>query len=596
MDDRQIARNGDLRATIGAHSDKCQGTVDIKVHAPNESSFQGNRIAFQKLLAVVRMALLSNCKKIKNIRITGKVNNNTVYYAYINAENKWYLIDNHTKKQDMKKLPASLKGLDQLNGLSTDPKHNNLSLEEATNQGDVNTQYGLGVMYYMGWGVSKDHTKAIKWFRLNRKQIEQQANQGNANAQYNLGFMYHMGQGVPQDYTKAVKWYQKAANQGHANAQYELSGMYDGDEYSAGLGGVPQDLDKAVKLIQKAANQGLARAQYKLSLMYYHGFYMSSTVLLSWQKDYTKAIKWAQKAANQGNAEAQDLLYTMYNRGYGVPQDYAEVTKEFRKAAAQQEADEERAFIQGVESFRKNRQKHVDPLPALLAVAGSTMLAAKVLDNAFDNNSSQYIVENDISREKEVPSRGENILVDHKESDLLGNPDGYYTVTKTGISQIKVDEKTEDGNYLLNKYVVKFKGSSTVQNNSQINRVQKGQLASKGWWFPSYQQFRTTKYAAFPNRTECSGFLSETKSWSSPLVKKNNIPVTGGRTIAGYEYSGKSPLNRQPNTDSCAAIGADKYCNIHCTHWFTAEEQQQKGYLVSKRSDAFDLYSYLNSQ
>ncbi|MCK5373842.1 MAG: sel1 repeat family protein [Alphaproteobacteria bacterium] len=131
MDNRQIARNGDLLATINVRFDRCQRTVDIDVHAPDKLSFQGNRIAFQKLLAVVRMALLSNCKKIKNVRIAGKVNNNIVYHACINAENKWYLIDNHTKKQDMKKLPASLKGLDQLNGLSTDPKYSNLNLKAA---------------------------------------------------------------------------------------------------------------------------------------------------------------------------------------------------------------------------------------------------------------------------------------------------------------------------------------------------------------------------------------------------------------------------------------------------------------------------------
>ena len=40
------------------------------------------------------------------------------------------------------------------------------------------------------------------------------AEQGNVDAQYGLGLIYDLGRDVPEDNTEAVKWYRKAAEQG----------------------------------------------------------------------------------------------------------------------------------------------------------------------------------------------------------------------------------------------------------------------------------------------------------------------------------------------------------------------------------------------
>ena len=66
-------------------------------------------------------------------------------------------------------------------------------------QGDVEAQFNLGIMYQNGNGVLKDKTEAVKWYRLS-------AEQGYASAQYNLGVMYDEGNGVLKDYSEAVKW------------------------------------------------------------------------------------------------------------------------------------------------------------------------------------------------------------------------------------------------------------------------------------------------------------------------------------------------------------------------------------------------------
>ena len=95
-------------------------------------------------------------------------------------------------------------------------------------QGDVNVQFNLGLMYRRGQGVPQDNKEAAKWYR-------KASDQGIASAQNNLGYMYYSGEGVPQDYKESMKWYRKAAEQGYARAQLNLGLMYDYGE------GVPQD-------------------------------------------------------------------------------------------------------------------------------------------------------------------------------------------------------------------------------------------------------------------------------------------------------------------------------------------------------------------
>jgi TPR repeat protein len=55
-------------------------------------------------------------------------------------------------------------------------------------------------------------------------------------------------------------------------------------------------------------------------------------------QDYAEAVKWFRKAADQGMARAQSDLGFMYADGQGVPQDFAEAVKWFRKAADQRYA------------------------------------------------------------------------------------------------------------------------------------------------------------------------------------------------------------------------------------------------------------------
>ena len=54
------------------------------------------------------------------------------------------------------------------------------------------------------------------------REWEPLAEQGDVNAQSLLGMMYRGGLGVPKDLKTAVKWFTPAAEQGNANAQFTL--------------------------------------------------------------------------------------------------------------------------------------------------------------------------------------------------------------------------------------------------------------------------------------------------------------------------------------------------------------------------------------
>lgn len=75
------------------------------------------------------------------------------------------------------------------------------------------------------------------------------------------------------------------------------------------------------------AEQGDVAAEYKLAQLYYEGRGVP--------QDYAEASRWYRKAAEQGYAIAQFALGDLYFHGIGVRQDYAETVRWTQKAADQ---------------------------------------------------------------------------------------------------------------------------------------------------------------------------------------------------------------------------------------------------------------------
>jgi len=84
--------------------------------------------------------------------------------------------------------------------------------------GDIEAQYQLGIIYYHGEGLPQNHKAALHWF-------EQAGLQGDAEAQFNLGLMFGRGEGTAKDIKKSVEWFKLAAEQGHEGASEILKKM-----------------------------------------------------------------------------------------------------------------------------------------------------------------------------------------------------------------------------------------------------------------------------------------------------------------------------------------------------------------------------------
>ncbi|MGO9681324.1 MAG: protein kinase domain-containing protein [Beijerinckiaceae bacterium] len=87
-------------------------------------------------------------------------------------------------------------------------------------------------------------------------------------------------------------------------------------------------LDSAAPdLVQRTAASGDLEAQFLVGFIYYRG--------IGVPKNYGEALRWYRKAAEQGNAYAEADLGFAYENGEGVQKDYGEALRWYRKAAEQ---------------------------------------------------------------------------------------------------------------------------------------------------------------------------------------------------------------------------------------------------------------------
>ena len=86
-------------------------------------------------------------------------------------------------------------------------------------------------------------------------------------------------------------------------------------------------LAQDARVCRVRAEQGDAEAEAKLGSMYSHGQGVP--------QDYAEALRWYRKAADQGDRNAENGIALMYSQAQGVPQDYAEALRWYHKAADQ---------------------------------------------------------------------------------------------------------------------------------------------------------------------------------------------------------------------------------------------------------------------
>ena len=121
------------------------------------------------------------------------------------------------------------------------------------------------------------------------KAMKAKADDGNLDEQYRLGLVYHEGQGVEQNLPAAHELFAKAAKKGHARACNALGG-----QLIKGLG-CKKDVAAAHHWWLLAAKSGLPDAQANLGLLLSRG---EDGVV---KKDVVEAYKWLTLAARAEN-------------------------------------------------------------------------------------------------------------------------------------------------------------------------------------------------------------------------------------------------------------------------------------------------------
>lgn len=169
-------------------------------------------------------------------------------------------------------------------------------LIKAAQGGSVEAEYNLGVIYSDSEKNAQDYSQAYYWF-------EQAANNGNRDAQYNLGVMYIEGLGVKSNPAEAEKWFLKSVVNGTPADQYDLAVIYkEGTR-------LPQDYHKALFWFETAAAYGHMMAQYEVGLMYGEG--------IGGERNYAKSLEWLHKSAQQGNNIADYAIEVIARKGLG---------------------------------------------------------------------------------------------------------------------------------------------------------------------------------------------------------------------------------------------------------------------------------------
>lgn len=160
--------------------------------------------------------------------------------------------------------------------------------QKAADQGHPDAQFRMGQAYELGLGVKRDAARAIEYYQgaaeggrddARLRWLNLAANEGDVNAQVNIALMFIAGSMVPQNLAEAEKWLGKAA-QGRfagctrieevtkfafslANRDHPEGCYWLGIIYKDGCG-TPVDELTSAKWLIKAVDAGHATAQQEL--------------------------------------------------------------------------------------------------------------------------------------------------------------------------------------------------------------------------------------------------------------------------------------------------------------------------------------------
>ncbi|MGC1181544.1 tetratricopeptide repeat protein [Legionella sp.] len=162
---------------------------------------------------------------------------------------------------------------------------------EAANKENSEAMNQLASIYFTGLGgLPRDAQQALAWYK-------KASEMGNANALYELGLLSETGVTTKLDFNEALKYYQAAADKGNEKAMLALARMY---HYGLGVAKNPKI---AASYYEKLALRQNAYAQYQLGTYYLEG--------TAGEQSLTKGKQLLQQASDNGSLQARKLLLRM---------------------------------------------------------------------------------------------------------------------------------------------------------------------------------------------------------------------------------------------------------------------------------------------
>jgi len=170
------------------------------------------------------------------------------------------------------------------------------SFLKASETGDAESQYYLGLIYLTDDWSGKDINKAASYLKT-------AADQNNTDAMWKLGELYENGQGVDTDLLAALDWYRKSKQLETLKSGIKFINVNNGNATF-------QSNSEVIGKIKSNALKGKVEAQFKLANIYDEGKFS--------EKDAEKAFYWYQTAAKNNHSYSMLITGYLLCRGIGV--------------------------------------------------------------------------------------------------------------------------------------------------------------------------------------------------------------------------------------------------------------------------------------
>lgn len=170
-----------------------------------------------------------------------------------------------------------------------------------------------GIILSLSWAVAQEMQQVPRF--VEERYLEA-AGQGDVASQFALGLLHERGLARGASMENAASWYRLASTNGHAPAQYRLALLLERKRVRA----IEGETIKA--LYRSAAIKGLKEAQHNLA------------ILLEQQGEYREAFEWYRAAAEAGIAASMRALAVIHAQGRGVEIDLVKAWVWASKAVA----------------------------------------------------------------------------------------------------------------------------------------------------------------------------------------------------------------------------------------------------------------------